>query len=170
MKDLIVGIDPGANGALATLDLDGWLEVYDLKDCIKPTGSFNSLDPELFINMLAKAIDYKYEPGEVAVFIEESGSYRRDGIKTAKPIFDSRGVMRAVFCPRGYNVEFIDPKTWKKRFGLLKTDKSESVKKACELFPNQTDLFMRLKKGGGVKLLDGRAEAALIAHYGSEIT
>ena len=46
MTDLIVGIDPGANGALATIDSDGWLEVYDLKDCIKPTGSFNSLDPK----------------------------------------------------------------------------------------------------------------------------
>ena len=168
MGEIIVGIDPGASGCLATLDSDGWLEVYDLKECIKPTSTFNSVDPELFINMLAKAIDYEYEPEDVAVWIEESSIFHKDGIKTARPIFDSRGVMRALFCPRGYKVNFVDPKVWKKHFGLKK-DKSESVDKACELFPNQSDLFMRPKKrGGGTKMLDGRAEAALIALYGKE--
>ena len=167
MKKIFVGIDPGQKGALATIDNTGWLEVYDLKECIKPTGTFNSVDPELFINMLAKAIDDdKYEPEDVAVFIEESSSFHRDGIKTSKPIFDSRGVMRAILCPRGYKVNFVDPKEWKKHFRLTK-DKLESVKMACALFSKQKDLFSRPKRGGGTMLLDGRAEAALIAYYGT---
>jgi len=175
MTKIIVGIDPGQAGVLATLDSDGWLEVYDLKECIKPTGTFNSVDPELFVNMLARAIDYEYEPEDVAVWIEESSSFHRDGIKTAPPIFDSRGVMRALFYARGYEVNFVAPKVWKKHFGLKKESKEisksfkeKSVKKACELFPNQTNLFTRPKRGGGTMMLDGRAEAALIAYYGRE--
>ena len=146
---------------------------YDI--VYQPTGSFNSLDPLLFINMLARAIDYEYEPEDVAVWIEESSSFHRDGIKTAPPIFDSRGVMRALFYARGYEVNFVAPKVWKKHFGLKKESKEisksfkeKSVKKACELFPNQTNLFTRPKRGGGTMMLDGRAEAALIAYYGRE--
>jgi len=168
MTDLIVGIDPGTNGALATLDSDGWLEVYDLKDCIKPTGSFNSLDPALLNDLVEQA--FNYYSRNVEIYCEESQIVHGNGIKTSRPIFDSRGVLRSVLALCGLDINYVQPKAWKKYFGLLKKNKSESVKKACELFPNQKDLFMRPKKGGGVKLLDGRAEAALIAYYGSEIT
>ena len=177
-KKIIVGIDPGQNGALATL-VDGRLSIWDLKPRYKPTGTFNSLDPLEFVKLVGSAIDYEYEPEDVAVFCEESQNYLKDGVKTARPIFDSRGVMRAVFCPRGYNIEFVDPKVWKKHFGLLKEKKSEetpeerkekSVKKACEMFPLDKDFFTRPKRGGGTMMLDGRAEAALIAYYGLKFT
>jgi hypothetical protein len=78
--------------------------------------------------------------------------------------------MRALFYPRGYKVEFVDPKVWKKHFGLLKKEKEESVKKACFVFPKDKDLFTRPKRGGGTMMLDGRAEAALIAGYGYYLT
>ena len=165
MKKVIVGIDPGMRGALATI-VDGELSIWDLEDCYKPTGTFNSLDPLLFIQLVASAVDYEYEPEDVAVFCEESQTFHRDGIKTARTTFDSRGVIRTLFCSRGYKVEYIDPKMWKKHFGLLNTDKSESVRKACELFPAYKDFFTKPKRGGGTKLLDGRAEAALIALFG----
>jgi hypothetical protein len=118
------------------------------------------------VQLAASAIDYEYEPEDVAVYIEESQTFYTDGIKTARPIFDSRGVMRALFYPRGYKVEFIDPKVWKKHFGLMKKEKADSVEKACERFPKDKDFFTRPKRGGGTMMLDGRAEAALIAGYG----
>jgi len=165
-RKLIIGIDPGVNGALATL-VDGRLVIWDLKPCYKPTGSFKSLDPEMFDKLIGSAFDYEYEPEDVTVFIEESKTFHKDGIKTPRPTYDSRGVMRSLFYLKGHKVEFIDPKTWKKHFGLLGTEKKDSVEKACFVFPKDKDFFTRPKRGGGVKMLDGRAEAALIAGYGA---
>ena len=169
MAKIIVGCDPGVNGALATL-VDGRLAIWDLKRCYKPTGTFKSLDPELFDALIGYAIDYEYATEDVLVLIEETLTFYSDGIKTAPSTFDSRGVMRALFYQRGYMVEFVAPKVWKKHFGLLKKEKKDSVEKACFVFPKDKDFFTRPKRGGGVKMLDGRAEAALIAGYGSFVS
>jgi hypothetical protein len=166
MSKVICGIDPGANGAVAVLR-DGTLEVYDLKDCYAPTGSFNSLDPGLFFKFLDARIGYVIEKNNVVIFCEESQTMG-DGSKALRSMFDSRGVLRSVCWFRNYQFQYVQPQNWKRYFGLLNTYKSASVEKACELFPNCEELFKRPKRSGGVKLLDGRAEAALIALYGKE--
>jgi len=51
----------------------------------------------------------------------------------------------------------------------LKKGKPASVKKACELFPAYEDFFVKQWRGKEL-LLDGRAEAALIALYGLRTT
>jgi len=172
MKKVIAGIDPGAKGALAVF-IDGTLSnVYDLKGCITETGSFRSLDPVLFNTLIGKAIPYEYEPEEVAVFCEESqlmgGCGIKAGVKTARSVFDSRGVMRAVLMPRGWQFTYVQPQNWKRYFGLLKKSKADSVEKACELFPEHKDFFTKQWRGKDLPL-DGRAEASLIAYYGSLI-
>ena len=175
---VIVGIDPGQKGALAVL-VNGELTIWDLQDCYKPTGSFNSLDPLLFEQLVDSAIPYEYEPEDVVVFCEESlvigGGAKASGM-SMRSIYDSRGVMRSEFCKRENEVHYIVPHKWKRHFGLLKTKeddpkkmKEKSVNKACEVFPLDKDFFTRPKRGGGVMMLDGRAEAALIAQYGSLI-
>ena len=175
MSEIIIGIDPGARGALAILR-DGSLEVCDLQDCYAPTGSFRSLDQKLFYALFSEKIGYiPHEDAikQVMVFCEESqtmggkGSAKAGG-KAVRSIFDSRGVMRSVCWFKNYQFQYVQPQNWKRHFGLLNTYKSASVEKACELFPNQENLFMRPKRGGGTMMLDGRAEAALIALYGKE--
>ena len=163
---VIIGCDPGCNGALAVLRDSVLLEVYDLKDYYTFTGGFRSLDPILFNKLIGNVIPYEYEPEDVSVFCEESLNFGKDSSRATSSIFDSRGVLRAVIIPRGWKMTFVPPQAWKRRFGLLKTYKSASVEKACELFPGHENLFKRPKRGGGEMLLDGRAEAALIALYG----
>lgn len=52
----------------------------------------------------------------------------------------------------------VAPAKWKRALGLIGGDKSDSRKLACKLFPQYQHLFARVKD-------DGRAEAALLAHY-----
>ena len=163
MKKVIVGIDPGQKGAIAIIREGLPLEVYDLKPCYKPTGSFNSLDPERLYHLILRSIPQLHEG--VAVFCEESQLRHGNGIKTARPIYDSRGTMRTLLWLRKNELTYIQPQTWKRKFGLLKQDKFASCEKASELFPKSKHLFW--KQHGKRELpLDGRAEAALIAHYG----
>ena len=170
MSKVIIGCDPGTGGALAVLWEGGLLEVYDLKDCYAPTGAYNSLDPVLLSKLIDTISTHRYHPNCPVVFCEESLNFGKDSSRATSSIFDSRGVLRTVFMMRGCSVNFIPSQTWKRRFGLLKTYKSASVEKACEVFPDHENLFKRPKPGGGEKLLDGRAEAALIAKYGEEVT
>ena len=160
---IIVGIDPGARGAIAILEGDS-LKVFDLKSCTRPTGTFNSLDTLLFWNI----VYFHIPKDDVAIFCEESLLMPGNGIKTARPIYDSRGTMRAVLELHGCKINYVDPKDWKRKLGLLKADKKASVEKAIEAFPDHKALFTKQWHGGTV-LLDGRAEAALIALYGSLI-
>ncbi len=126
-RKTIVGIDPGQKGAIAVFNPDG-LDIWDLKPLITETGSFNSLDAVKLSELIQSAI-YR-DPSEVAVFCEESLIVHGNGIKTARPIFDSRGVMRSVFALHGITAQFVSPHAWKKHFGLAKAEKSASVEKA----------------------------------------
>ena len=59
-------------------------------------------------------------------------------------------------------MRLVTPQTWKKVYGLKggKENKDMSRQKASQLFPTYANLWARKKD-------DGRAEAVLLAHYGS---
>jgi hypothetical protein len=167
MTEIIIGIDPGVKGAVAVQYDNDLLLTHDLKVCYKPTGSFNSLDPALFDGLVTNAIPDECDPENVAVFCEEAQHLaHRTSIKTARAIYDARGVMRSVLERRGFKVRYVHPQTWKTKLGLRKQDKKASIAKACLLFPKSKTLFTKMYQGRTL-LLDGRAEAALIAYYGS---
>ena len=88
---LTIGVDPGQNGAVATLDSEGHLAIWDMKNAYSKITGFNSLDPIKFNMVIDSAI-----PGDcdqVEVFCEESLLVHGNGIKTARSVFDSRGVL-----------------------------------------------------------------------------
>ena len=172
---VIVGIDPDRTGAIAVLTDDD-LDIWDLSFGFDETGGFNSLDPIRFSTLLDYAVPYK--PEQVIVYCEESQVRFDNSIKTARPTYDSRGVLRTVFTLRGFEVNFVSPVTWKNYYGLIQKKsekklsatekKALSVEKAIKLLPKHKDLFQREHNGKPV-LLDGRAEAALIAIYSKNL-
>ena len=158
----IVGIDPGQKGAIAVFSPDGTLDIWDMKPLIVATGSFKSLDANRLDALIGSAIP---DPENALVFCEESLIVHGNGIKTARPIFDARGVMRAVLALRGVKMEYVSPIAWKRYYGLTKASKADSVEKAIELLPKYADFFRKEYRKRIIDL-DGRAEAALIGLYG----
>lgn len=71
----------------------------------------------------------------------------------------SRGVIQAVLDIAGFEVQVVQPQTWKKFFGLNGADKTDSLDMARRLFPDLAH-ELRLKK------FHNRAEGLLMAHYG----
>jgi hypothetical protein len=159
---VIIGIDPGLQGAITFLE-QKVLRVYDLKSCIADTGTFHSLDPILFRNLLDKAIPCLSD--DIAVYCEESLLIPGNGIKTSRIVYDSRGVLRAVFALRGATVHYVAPVTWKNYFNLKKATKSDSVAKILQYYPNSEHIYYRNFRNKKI-LMDGRAESTLIALYG----
>lgn len=179
---LFVGIDPGKYGAVAVLDDDGTLTFFDIGGSYNDNGaSKSSLDPNLFFDTVVSWL-WNHPDKTIVVGCEQPiflGS--RFTIHTTMSMFESFGVLRTVLSEgisklRDKNVSFrgILPKEWIKAYPALyhpkqKRDKTESVAEAKRLFPDYADQFERvIEKGshkGAKRLMDGRAEAALIALY-----
>ena len=157
MRNVILGIDPGLNGAMAFFDADtGALTLLDMPTLHAGAGGKRVLDDD----SLARTIDGR--SGEIRhAFIEQVGSRPGEGAVGAFSFGQGYGVLRGIlaagFVPRSY----VRPARWKKAMGVP-AQKDGARARASELLPAYAGLWVRVKD-------DGRAEAAMIALYGARV-
>ena len=147
---MILGIDPGASGALAVLEGDS-IDVYDTphhSGIVSPTaiGAWLRYHPVLISD-------------NTVCWIEDVHSMPRQGVASAFKFGRAFGTVIGVVGGAGIPINYVTPGKWKRALGLS-SDKTACRRRAQELWPQQAHLFARVKD-------DGRAEAALIALYGS---
>lgn len=144
---IIIGVDPGATGAVAALDDHGnllWVE--DL-----PYADGAVLAPVLADLVLAGN-------GPRVAWVERAQSYPRQGIASAFRYGTGYGVILGTLGALAIPLQTVAPSEWK-RHARLTADKAASRRRACELWPGHAERFARAKD-------DGRAEACLIARHG----
>ncbi len=145
----IMGIDPGASGAVAFWfpEHPDKISVYDVP----------LVDGEINCAALATIIN-NYQP-ELAV-IEQVSAMPKQGVsstfKFGVAYGMARGVAGALFIPQRY----VTPGKWKRFYGLP-ADKEKARELAINTWP-ASEHFRRKKD-------HGRAEAALLAKYGSTL-
>lgn len=146
---LILGIDPGLNGAFALLDDGRLVNVDDL-----PTMGVGA-KRQLNGGALADALRSR---GVGLAVVEQVGSMPGQGIASTFRFGLAVGQILGVL--QGLDIPIIRaaPVSWKRSFNLG-SDKEHSRATAINLFPAQRGRFAR-------KLDHGRAEAALIALWG----
>jgi hypothetical protein len=151
----ILGIDIGANGAIALLTDQGELtEMFDmpcLRDGPKNRRTVNA-------PLLAEII---YKSHASRAFVERVGPRPMEGAVGAFAFGNAAGVVRGCLAAAAIPALFITPATWKRVVGVPpgKDMKDMARSKAIERWPAKADLFKR-------KSDDGRAEAALIGIAG----
>ena len=151
----ILGIDPGLSGALALLEVTGALEVVDI-----PTltiGTKRHIDEYA----LARIID-DWSKRISEVWIEQVGTRPGEGAVGAFTFGKGYGVLRGICAANFLPMRDVTPAAWKRSLKIT-GDKDESRARASSHFPRHAGLWTRKKD-------DGRAEAALIALYGSRET
>jgi crossover junction endodeoxyribonuclease RuvC len=154
----VIGIDPGVNGALALLVDGELLEVLDMPTFkIIKNGKNSQLVNSYELSSILMAWEDAHHP---EVILELIGSMPKQGVATMFSMGRNYGTVEGVVCALGLPLSHVRPNQWKKDAGLLKQPKDASRLKAMSLWPKHTAEF-RLAKH------DGRAEAALIARYGS---
>jgi hypothetical protein len=138
----IIGIDPGKSGAIALLDTDDMqVKTYDMPGTLdEKMGLISAFGPVK------------------CCWLERPFFPRMIGIKNAVTIAVAYGELKACLFFGGVPTFEVDPSAWKKTM-RLSTDKNASRALASQYFPDCSDQWKRVKD-------DGRAEAALIAHYG----
>lgn len=155
----IIGIDPGVSGAVAFFPPHDVAWVHDMP-VTKASRGKTALDVygEQLRAMLAILQLYPTS----AAYVEQVQSRPRQAGQFAFGMNYGRvlGVLEALGIP----IVHVPSSKWKPALGLRGADKAASVALAAELFPHLKD---RLYGPRGAPL-DGRAEALLIAYYGSK--
>jgi crossover junction endodeoxyribonuclease RuvC len=148
-----IGIDIGAQGAIAILDQSGaLLEIHDmpvLKD--GPAGRRAVNAPLLAAIIFKSHADY--------AFVENVNARPGEGAVGGFAFGRARGVIEGVLAAAGVPCTFITPPAWKRAVGLTLASKDAARSEAIRRWPGHAELFARVKD-------DGRAEAALIAVAG----
>lgn len=147
---ITIGVDPGANGAIAFVSDQGWLlEVVDM--------------PYVDGHVIAPAVANKLRPhaGDAKAYVERAQAMPRGGVSGMFRYGTGYGVILGVLGALGISTETVPPASWKKKLGLSK-DKGACRRRAAELWPLHHEAFARARD-------DGRAEAALIALYGHQL-
>lgn len=152
----IIGVDPGAFGAVAIVDT----ETTDLVMIDMPTLKVKR-GPRLVNQVDAASLAEALRPYASEIhhaYVEKTWSMAGQGVASSFAFGRAGGVLEGVLAGLGISATLVTPQTWTKsmrRFG----GKDASRERAVELFPEYAKTFSRKKD-------DGRADAALIAVWG----
>lgn len=158
----VIGIDPGLSGATVLYNVEQRLicEHIDMptKEIITAGKKKRKIDAYELFGWLEQQRKLTSR-----VFVEKVGAMPGQGVTSSFNFGFSAGAIEACCVAAGLEVAYVQPQTWKRAMGLLGKDKNASRELACKLLPLNVPAFARAKD-------DGRAEAALIAIYGSALT
>jgi crossover junction endodeoxyribonuclease RuvC len=158
MCALVLGIDPGLNGALALYDAGtGALTLYDMPtlELQKSSGGKRRVVDAYALANILDGLSRK----KLVIFIEQSWPRPDEGPTGAFSFGMNYGVVYGACAANFFTVETVSPQRWKRAIGLT-GDKDASRARASALLPQHSNLWLRKKD-------DGRAEASLIAIYGA---
>lgn len=160
----ILGIDPGAKGALALVEpkTRTIINIWDMPNYMEKltTGKRKcTVDLEKLIGIfktiktaaLGDDVEIKVQIEKVQAFGRQSAPAAFNfGYAAAQPY-----VLAVVF---GWDVAMVAPQSWKKQFGIIATKKDAARLLVIKYFPKQREFFIR-------KMDVDRADAVLIAMY-----
>jgi len=139
----IVGIDPGASGAIALL-IDGRLS--DVVDTPQWDGEVDALTIAEMLRV--------WKPDTVV--IEKAQAMPKQGVSSTFKYGTAYGTVIGVVCGLQHPLIKMTPMQWKRNQGLIGKTKDASRALATQMWPSHAAHFKR-------KSDHGRAEAALIA-------
>ena len=152
----VLGVDPGAGGALAMLDT----ELEALVVCDMPTAMVRvgkAQRRQISETWVADALR-EYEPD--CAYIERVHAMPKQGVTSSFAFGMAYGMVRGALAALRVPVTLVTPQEWKRSFHLG-PDKNEVRLVAARLFPDNARDFTRVRD-------DGRAEAALLALFGAK--
>lgn len=152
----IIGVDPGAAGAIAIIESTGKLvHVFDMPSVEIVTGgkAKRRVSPE----MLAAELRLYADQGACAV-VEQVGAMPGQGVSSMFAFGQAFGIVLGVMAGLAIPCQTVTPAKWKKDM-KLNTGKDAARAKAAQVWPAHAGEFKRVKD-------DGRAEAALIGLWG----
>jgi len=154
----IIGIDPGLSGAIAVLENNQVLNIFDIPVMSEGKKNKRQLNSALLVNLLKENID---KEEEVAVVVEQVNAMPGQGVTSMFNFGQTFGALKGICAALELPIFFVRPSKWKKHFELINSSKDASRTKAIEMYPK---LSNHLSKKKDVN----KSDAILIARFFSE--
>ena len=152
---IIIGIDPGINGAISIIENKKIIEVYDTPTMIDGKKNKRQINGAQVTNIFKERLNGEKE---VVVVVEHVNAMTGQGVTSMFNFGQSFGVIKGICAALNLPIYFVRPAKWKKHFNLIKTNKDASRTKVIEVYPEISSKLHRKKDSN-------RADAILIALY-----
>ena len=154
----VLGIDPGASGALTLLssDHENIIDIADMPIFHVKIGGTTSA--QINISGLIELLENWKLRGPYHAYVEQVGATPGKGVVQMFRFGENFGVLKGVISGLLIPVSFVHPNEWK-RVTRTPKDKDGARQRACQVFPVWAGAFQKHKD-------DGRSESALIGLYG----
>ena len=154
----IIGIDPGLSGAIAILENNKVLNIFDIPVMTEGKKNKRQLNSALLVNLLRENID---KEEEVAVVVEQVNAMPGQGVTSMFNFGQTFGAIKGICAALEFPIYFVRPSKWKKYFELINSSKDSSRTKAIEMYPKLSNQLAKKKDVN-------KSDAILIARYFSE--
>ena len=160
---IIIGIDPGLDGGIATIYGGGDIGVSAMPSFVKQPNKKRLFDEDTISDLLWG----DHAENTFHAFVEKAQAMPNQGCVSMFNYGVGFGLLRGVLAAYKMPYTLVPPRTWQKHFGISGkkgNTKAQSIAIAKELFPD-VNLFRtpRCKKEH-----DGMADSLLIAEYGRQ--
>lgn len=159
---MLIGIDPGCSGAIVALDDGASTVLWHGQMPTLKVGKATRINGAALADVLRNLRD-DGNFGRAHARLEQVHAMPKQGVTSVFTFGHAAGVAEGLLQGLGIPYTLVAPQTWKKRAGLIGTDKDAARSRAIQLWPQWRSLD---KKGQGQAL----ADAALIARFGWGMT
>ena len=154
----IIGIDPGLSGAIAILESNKVINIFDIPVMSEGKKNKRQLNSALLVKMIKDNINSNEE---VSVVVEQVNAMPGQGVTSMFNFGQTFGAIKGICAALELPIFFVRPSKWKKHFELINSSKDSSRTKVIEMYPK---LSHQLSKKKDVN----KSDAILIARFFSE--
>ena len=154
----IIGIDPGLSGAIAVLEDNKVLGIYDMPVMAEGKKSKRQLNSAQLVSIIKQNVSNN---DELAIVVEQVNAMPGQGVTSMFNFGQTFGAIKGVCAALELPIFFVRPSKWKKYFELINSSKDSSRTKVIEMYPS---LSNQLSKKKDVN----KSDAILIARFYSE--
>tara|TARA_Y100001958_G_C21095297_1_gene447100 strand:+ start:436 stop:924 length:489 start_codon:yes stop_codon:yes gene_type:complete len=153
----IIGIDPGLSGAIAILENNKVLNIFDMPVMSEGKKNKRQLNSALLSNLIKENIGN----AEVAIVVEQVNAMPGQGVTSMFNFGQTFGAIKGICAALELPIFFVRPSKWKKHFDLINSSKDSSRTKVIEMYPKMSNLLSKKKDVN-------KSDAILIARFFSE--
>ena len=154
----IIGIDPGLSGAIAFLENNKVLGIFDMPVMSEGKKNKKQLNSAQLVNIFRENMNNEEE---TIVVVEQVNAMPGQGVTSMFNFGQTFGAIKGVCAALNLPIFFVRPYKWKKYFELLNSSKDASRTKVIEMYPKLSNQLTKKKDVN-------KSDAILIAKFYSE--
>ena len=154
---LIIGIDPGINGAICLFKDGKIVDVFEMPKMAVGKKNKSQVNASQIFNEIQKAVEGEDKTKVIAV-IEQVSAMPGQGVTSMFNFGQSFGILKGICSAMQLPMFFVRPAKWKKYFNLINSQKDASRTRVIEIFPYFSTQLSKKKDSN-------KADAILIASF-----